>query len=56
MHKNALFLEKKTVTNRRSVGASAPNPRWPPAAGASVPRLSKCYSYHLLQLFSRLRA
>jgi len=30
MPKNAYFLEKRLL-NRRSVGGSAPEPRWPPS-------------------------
>jgi len=37
MLKNTYFLEK-VVKNRLSVGGSAPESPWPPAAGASAPR------------------
>jgi len=43
INKNALFFEKK-LENCCSVGGSAPNPRWPPAAGGSIPRPPSCCS------------
>jgi len=44
MLKNALFFEK-SWKNRRSVGGSAPNPRWPPEAGGGAPSSHSCYSH-----------
>jgi len=46
MLENALFFLEKW-RNRRSVGGSAPNLCWPPAAGSSASRPPRCYFRHL---------
>jgi len=48
MLETALF-KKKNWINRRRVGGSAPNPRWPPAAEGFAPR---CRSYYFFNFFN----
>jgi len=51
MLENAYFFWKKLLISSQRRGDLPPNPRLPPAAEGSAPRLPRCVSRLLLQLY-----